>query len=270
MFGFYTRGRTVAAAGWPAVVALAFTTACAADAPLAPSAETGTSSLAAQMAANDSLLKSATSTVQRAAGDRAGSRDVVAAGGYLFPLPASLALTSAQQAQMNALLAKLEQETASDLAAYNAIAAQARSARQSGASSASIDAIMATGADIKKRLDSADAAHRAAIEAILSPAQREWLATCANGPVISPAQAQQIAAIEQAFASASNSDVAAIDMAIASIMALRNGGQANMTAEMQISSILEQIRPARERLRTLQQQRDADIAKVLGTSTCQG
>jgi ABC-type glutathione transport system ATPase component len=85
--------------------------------------------------------------------------------------------------------------------------------------------------------------------------------------VITRAEAR---AIEQAFASASNSDVAAIDKAIASIMALRNGGQANMTAEMQISSILEQIRPARERLRTLQQQRDADIAKVLGTSTCQG
>jgi hypothetical protein len=268
MFGFYTRGRTVAAAGWPAVVALAFATACAADVPLAPSADAGTAALGAQMAANDSLIKSVMSTAQRAAGG--GSGDVVSAGGFVFRLPASLALTSAQQAQMNALLAKHEQETASDVAAYTAIVAQARSARASGASSASIDAIMAAGADIRRRLDAADAAHRAAIEAILSPAQREWLAQCANGPAISPAQAQQIAAIEQAYASASKSDVAAIEKALASIMALRNGTQSGASIEAQIGSILEQITPARERLRALQQQRDADIAKVMGTSTCQG
>ncbi|WP_353268002.1 hypothetical protein [Gemmatimonas sp.] len=266
MFGFYTRGRTVAAARWPAVVALAFTTACAADAPLAPSADPGTGSLGAQMAANDSLIKSVTSTVQRAGG--AGSANGVAAGGYLSRLPASLALTSAQQAQMNALLAKREKETASDLAAYTAIVMQARSARQSGASAASVEAILATGADIKKRLDTAEAAHRAAIDAILSPAQREWLAKCANGPAFSPAQVQQIAEIEKAFASASTPDVAAIDKAVESIMALRDGDRPNMTTEAKITSILEQITAARDRLRALQLKRDADIANILGTSIC--
>ncbi len=269
MLGFYKCGRLVVARDWISVVALVLVTACANDAPLAPSStDAGTGVLAAQVAANDSLIRSTTATTRSAAGAAAGT--AVSTGALLSRLPASLALTSAQRAQLDTLVAKHEQAIASDVAAYNAILVQARSARESGATSASIDAIIATGADVRKRLDAASAAHFAAIEAILSPAQREWLATCANGPVMSSAQAEQIATLLQAFESATAADMAAIEQALATITALRNGAQPDSAIEAQIRSVLEQVTPARERLRAAQQKLEADIAKIVGNNTCEG
>ncbi len=269
MFGFYKRGRAVVAPVWIPVAGLVLVTACSDAAPVAPSStDVGSGVLAAQATANDSLIRSTTAIAQSAA--RAGARAAISTGALVSRLPASLALTSAQQAQLNALEAKHEKDMASDVAAYDAIVAQARSARQSGATSASIDAIMATGAEIQKRLEAARAAYFAAIEAILSPAQREWLATCANGPVLSPAQTQQIATLVQAFSSAIAADVAVIDQALAKITALRNGTQTSSAIEAQISSALEQVLPARLRLSAAQQKLEADIAKIVGNNTCEG
>jgi hypothetical protein len=241
--------------------------ACQGDALLTPAARGQEETLAAKVAANDSLITSTRSAAQRdTAGRSAAGTPSIGIGN----LPASLALSAAQREQIAALQAKYTQETAADSAAYAAIVTQALAARAAGATSEAINAIMAPALAIEQRLAAARAALNTALEAVLTPAQREWLAQCAAPRALSAAQAEQVAAREQAFRTAMAADLAAIDKALADITALRGSGQASSAIEAQIRSILEQVTPARERLRAAQQQLAADIAQIIGTTTCQG
>jgi hypothetical protein len=271
MFMFPMRGRsTVATTGWMPVLVLSLVTACSETSPVSPSASTGTrSGLAGQVAANDSIINLTASATQRD-GSTSTPRTPISSDEPGLGLPASLALTPAQQQQLNALRAAHAQQTAADVAAYNAILAQARAARVAGASAATIDSIVATGTAVQKRLEAADAALLKNIDALLTPAQRQWLQTCQTTPALSQAQAEQIAALERAFASANAADLAAIESALANITRLRGSGQSSSSIETQVRDILNLVTPARERVRAAQQKLAADIAQIMGTSPCQG
>jgi hypothetical protein len=266
MFILRNTQRRVAAIGAASALLAVVTTACT-DAP--PPTSSRDASLTAQVAANDSLIRSAAAATRRDSarpGTTPGTPTAVA--GYAFP--ASLALSTAQQNQIVALRAAFGEQTAKDAADYNAIVLEARNARAAGASAASIDAIVAKGSAIAERLRSAEAALQTAIEAVLTPAQREWLARCATPRSLTAAQTQQIADLERAFEQAMAADLKAIADALGSITALRASNAGSSAVESQIRTIIDGVTPARERLRTAQQKLAADIAKITGTSSCEG
>lgn len=266
MFTFFTTQRRVAAFGAASAFLAVVTTACTDSSPLAPTGGRDTS-LAAQVAANDSLIRSASAATRRdSAGPGTASGTPTVGPG--FALPASLALSTAQQNQIAALQAAFDQQTAKDAADYNAILIEARNARAAGASAASIDAIIAKGSAIAQRLQAAQAALQAAIEAVLTPAQREWLARCASPLSLTATQTQQIADLERAFEQAMAADLKAISDALDKILALRASSTASSAVESQIRAILDGVTPARERLRAAQQKLAADIAMITGTSSC--
>ena len=268
MFSFLRTQRRGAAIGTVSALLVVGATACTDASPLAPAGDTD-ASLAAQVATNDSLIRSASAATRR---DSAGPGAVSAgpAVGSAFALPASLALSAAQQQQINALRATFEQQTAKDAADYNAILVEARAARAAGASAASIDAIMAKGSAIAQRLEAAAAALQKAIDAVLTPAQREWLARCASPLSLTAAQAQQIADLERAFELAMTADLKAISDALDKILALRAASPGSSAVESQIRGILDAVTPARERVRAAQQKLSTDIATITGTSSCGG
>jgi len=150
MFTFFTTQRRVAAFGAASAFLAVVTTACTDSSPLAPTGGRD-ASLAAQVAANDSLIRSASAATRRdSAGPGTASGTPTVGPGFAFP--ASLALSTAQQNQIAALQAAFDQQTAKDAADYNAILIEARNARAAGASAASIDAIIAKGSAIAQRL----------------------------------------------------------------------------------------------------------------------
>ena len=266
MFSLRQTPRRVAALGAASALLAVLTTACTDASPLAPG--TGSdASLASQVAANDSLIRSASAATRRDSAGAGTTAGTPATGGA-FAFPASLALSPAQQEQIAALRAAFEQQTAKDAADYSAIVTEARAARAAGASAASIDAIVAKGSAIAQRLQAAEAALQKAIDAVLTPAQREWLARCASPLSLTEAQQQQIANLERAFDQAVAADLKAIEDALKSINALRAGTPGSSAVESQIRAILDAVTPARERLRAAQQKLAADIATISGTSGC--
>ena len=102
---------------------------------------------------------------QRAFDGRTGDRQ----------LPPALQLTEEQRAQITALREAFKTANQADLAAMRAIFEQARAAREGGATREEVRAILEGGRPIGERLRTNVRALHDAINAVLTPAQREFL-----------------------------------------------------------------------------------------------
>jgi len=100
------------------------------------------------------------------------------------PFPDSIALSAAQKTAIQALIVAFVTSNASDLAALQAIHAQAMAAVKSGATRAQVQAILQTAAPTLAHLRAAADALHAAIGAVLTPTQLAWIA--AHAPVGPP------------------------------------------------------------------------------------
>src|SRR5204862_454715 len=133
----------------------------------------------------------------------ATSLDAAGVGGAQFP--DGLNLTTEQKAAIEALHAAFRTATQADMDALRAIEAQARAAKQAGKSNDDVHAILATGAPILARLNTAFAALQTAISAIYTAEQRAWIEAhrprpCGpdGPPRLTDAQKQQIHALQEA------------------------------------------------------------------------
>ncbi len=93
------------------------------------------------------------------------------------PFPDSLKLSTAQQAQIQALRDAFNTANAADLAALDAIHQKAMDAMKAGASRDSVKAILDTAQPILTRLKPKFDALQAAVENVLTPAQKAWIAS---------------------------------------------------------------------------------------------
>lgn len=248
-------------------------TACAERLPSAPDAP-ASGSLAGLISENNGAIQRIASAVQRDTARGQGSTGTTGTAGSTtgddFGFPAALALTAAQQNQMASLRAAHAQATAADSVAWQALIDKALAARAAGSPASVIDEILAGGAAIRERLAQAARKLQEDILAVLTPAQRDWLARCTGPRVLSAQQQQQLAALQAAFDQATAADVAAIQAALRQIEALRSGsGAGTPAAEEQIRKILEGVLPARQRLLAAQQQLAQQMAAVTGVSGCE-
>ena len=162
-------------------------------------------------------------------------------------LPDSLKLTADQQAQIKALIAAFNAATKADHDALQLILKQARElgkGRTTGADSAS--KILAKGADIMRRLATAQAKLKADIDAVLTPEQRAWVAAhepkkCKpeKFPALTDAQKAQIRALELAFQTNNKADLDAVKAAL-------DAAKGKTGAERE--AILAAVKPAQARL----------------------
>ena len=198
-----------------------------------------------------------------------GTMDMVDPGSHfmarLNSLPDSIKLTAAQASQIRALVSGFLAATAADRAALAAIAAEARAAHEAGKSREEIRAIFAQGHDIRTRLHSAETKLRADIEALLTPEQKAWLSAprthaCRTDALqLTDAQKTEITALVTGFEAANRADLDAIKAAFDTARAAHRDG----ATREQIAEILNQVRPAMERVRQAQLALHAAIDGVL-------
>lgn len=181
--------------------------------------------------------------------------------------PDSIALTQAQLAQITALRTAASQANAADSVAMQAIMDKMIAARAANAPSGMIDSLFAAYEPVARRLREAAQKLDADILAVLTPAQRAWVAACDVPRALSVEQAQQIADLHEAFARETAADVAAIGAALLKIDSLRAKGSSPAT-EAQIKEILDQILPARTRLRDAQTVLEGKISAIVGPNAC--
>lgn len=95
-------------------------------------------------------------------------------------LPEEIKLTDAQKAQIDALRAAFQTANAANHAALKAIFDEAKAARDAGKTRAEVRAILDRGKPMADQMRAAVQALHTAIQAVLTDAQRAWLA--ANKP----------------------------------------------------------------------------------------
>ena len=142
-------------------------------------------------------------------------------GGYghlgwrLNELPDSLALTSEQQSRITALIDDFKAKHQADLDSLESLRDKAETAGAAGASRDSVHAILAAGDEIRDRLRPSEEALTEQIEAVLTAAQRAYLAdrTCGGcDSTVAPLSDEQKATIDSlvaAFEEANAADIAA-------------------------------------------------------------
>jgi Spy/CpxP family protein refolding chaperone len=201
-----------------------------------------------------------------------GAMDMADPGSHfiarLNSLPDSIKLSAAQQAQIRGLVNAFVQSTRADMEALNAIHQEARAAKAAGKSEAEIRAIFARGDAIRARLHDAEARLRAQIEAVLTPAQKAWLANpgprptnqCrADGIRLTDAQHTQITALIASFETANRADLEAIKAVHEEARAAREAG----ASRERIAEILKKAEAPMRRIRAAQEALQAAIRAVL-------
>lgn len=197
------------------------------------------------------------------------------AGGYdaniyqdrLFnALPDDLALTPDQQAKIKALVDAFQAATKADREALNAILREARDAIAAHKSRDEVKAILDRGAAIRARLAAAEAALRAAIEALLTPEQKAWIN--AHKPQrcdpskflpLTDAQKAQIRALEQAFQAANKADLDAVKAIFEQARAAQQAGK----SPAEIQAIIATAKPIMDRLEAARRALKTQIEGVL-------
>ena len=180
----------------------------------------------------------------------------------LARLPDNLKLSSAQEAQIKALLDAFATATKADRDALAAIMKQAKDAIAAGKTRAEVRVILEQARPIRERLQTLETKLRADILAALTVEQKAWLE--ANHPkrctvTLTVDQRNQISALVAAFALANKADLDAIKAALDSARAaLRNGA-----SKTEVHAILESARPAMERIHAAQLVLKAAIQAVL-------
>jgi Spy/CpxP family protein refolding chaperone len=166
----------------------------------------------------------------------------------IWHLPPDLALSSAQEAQIRALIEQFRAATRAEHEALGAIVREARAAALAGKSRDEIRAILQQGEPIRQRLAAAEATLRGGIMAVLTPAQKAWLEShrprgCT--PELSEAQKTEISALVAAFQEANRADLAAIEDAFERARdAHRNGA-----SREEVMAILQSVSDEMQRLR---------------------
>src|SRR5690349_20682815 len=203
------------------------------------------------------------------------SSALTSAGGYdgdlyqdrlINGLPDELKLTPEQQAKIKALVTAFQAATKADHDALNAILRQAKDAVAAHKSRDEVKAILDQGIAIRDRLSAAEAALRAAIDAVLTPEQKAWLdahrpAACdpSKFPPLTEAQKAQIRALEQAFQTANKADLDAVKAIIDQAHAAAAAGK----TKAEVEAIMAQAHPAMARLDAARQALKAAIDAVL-------
>lgn len=200
-----------------------------------------------------------------------GAMDMADPGSHfiarLNSLPDSIRLSAEQRTQIRALIEAFVQATRADIEALNAIHQEARAARQAGATEAEIRAIFAQGDAIRARLHAAEAELRSDIEALLTPAQKAWLANVGHRPPVcrsqelqlTDAQKTQIAALVSAFEVANRADLEAIRAVHEEARAAHLAG----ATRQRIAEILAQARAPMQRVRAAREALNTAIRALL-------
>jgi Spy/CpxP family protein refolding chaperone len=184
--------------------------------------------------------------------------------GDLHRLPRELALTSAQQTEIQTLLSRFNEATKADRELLAAIGRQMLEAIKAGKSREEIRAIIARGDAARERLRAAEAALRAAIEGVLTAEQKAWLAKrdddrrCKVIPLTAE-QRTQISALVADFQKVNAPDFAIIRDAFEKARTAHKNG----ATRAEIAAILEAARPAMERIRAAQAKLNEAILAVL-------
>jgi Spy/CpxP family protein refolding chaperone len=169
--------------------------------------------------------------------------------GHLHRLPEAIALTAAQQAQIQTLLTRFAEATKPDHELLATIGREMMEAIKAGKSRDEIRAILARGDAARERLRAAEAALRTAIDAMLTAEQKAWLADQDNRrctPVtLSEQQRTQISALVADFQKANAPDFAIVRDAFEKARTAHKNG----ATRAEIAAILEAARPAMERIR---------------------
>lgn len=200
---------------------------------------------------------------------------LTAVGGYdadLFQLrlahglPDDLKLTADQQARIKALVDAFQAATKADREALTAILKKADEARKAKKSKAEIRAILDQGIPIRGRLSLAELDLKVHIDAVLTPAQRDWLA--AHAPKrcdpskfipLTDAQKAQMKAYEQAFETSNKADLETVKAGLKAIYEAVKAGK----SKADVQAILDSIKPGLERLATARQALRAQLESVL-------
>lgn len=197
----------------------------------------------------------------------AGIAEGGAAGGGILPrlgsLPPALALTTEQSSEIRALFEAFLAATAADREQLAAIRREAAEARQAGRPAQEVRAILARGEDARRRLAEAEASLHRSVLAVLTPAQRAWLAghrppeprTCA----LTDAQRTEISALVAAYQQDNAADLALVRAAHEQARAAHAAG----APRDQVAAILAEARPALERLRAARETLQQEIQAVL-------
>lgn len=181
-------------------------------------------------------------------------------------LPDELELTSEQEAKIEALVEAYKEATKADRKALDALLREARKALKGKKSNANVTAILARAAPIAERLAEASAKLKTAIDAVLTPEQRAWLASHAPKhclkhlfPPLTDAQRAEMKAIHTEFEEANRADLRAVREGFKEIrQALISGKSAG-----DIQKILDEIKPAIERLAVARKALHEELVSVL-------
>jgi Spy/CpxP family protein refolding chaperone len=197
--------------------------------------------------------------------------------GALSRLPDSLALSAAQDTEIDALLAAFQTANQVDLDSLAAIHTRVHEARRAGATRAEIDALLALAAPIHERVAVKLTALRTAIDAVLTASQRAWLVantrlrcTLDAANVLTEAQKAQITALSNAYKTANAADLAAVQAARDSARAVRRSGGTKTEADAILATVaaaMTRLQAAGEALRTAI---DAVLTPAQRASNCFG
>jgi Spy/CpxP family protein refolding chaperone len=185
---------------------------------------------------------------------------------WLSRLPDNLKLSAEQQAKIAAAVQAAEQANKADLQALDDINRKAQEAIKARKTRAEVSAILAQAAPILQRLSAAAVAFHSQILAILTQAQRDWLAAndgkrCDPAKVVplTDAQKAQIKTLTDAFVQATKADVDAIAAAMRKAEEAKRAGK----SEAEVKAILDAVKPAVERVAAAEQRLRAAIDALL-------
>jgi Spy/CpxP family protein refolding chaperone len=181
-------------------------------------------------------------------------------------LPDELELSDEQRAKIKSLVQAFEQATRADREALGAVLREARSAVEARKPRAEVEAILAKGADIRKRLASAESKLKSDIDGVLTAEQRAWIASHSpkacradKFPPLSDAQKAQIRALETAFQEKNKADLDAVKKALDDAQAAIRSGSSRADA----AKILERAATSIARLATARVELRAQILGIL-------
>ena len=181
-------------------------------------------------------------------------------------LPDELRLTDDQRAQIRALVDAFQQSTKADREALGAILREAHQAIEAKKSRTEVQAILARGDDIRRRLSAAEAKLKSDIDAVLTPEQRAWIAAHSpracradQFPPLTDAQKAQIKSLETAFQTANKADLDAVKAVLDEAQAAIRAGK----SRDEVAAILQKAIAPMTRLVTARKTLREQILNVL-------
>lgn len=181
-------------------------------------------------------------------------------------LPDNIKLSDEQRAQIRSLVTAFQEATRADREALAEILRDAREAVRAGKSRDEIQSILKTAAPIRDRLIAAERKLKADIDAVLTPEQREWIAShsprnCRPGdfPPLSEAQRSAIRALEEGFRQSNAADLEAMRAILREVRAAVQAGK----PREEIAAIIARGAPIAARLAVARRNLHEQILAVL-------